>query len=50
MILEGVTYWCTVTSAEAMVEFLVQWPDLAMGDDLQEQAQFMAESMEFVAL
>jgi hypothetical protein len=50
MILEGVTYWCTVTLAEAMVEFIVQWPDLAMGDDLQEQAQFMAESMEFVAL
>jgi hypothetical protein len=50
MILEGVTYWCTVTPAEAMVEFIVQWPDLELGDDLQEQAQFMAESIEFVAL
>jgi hypothetical protein len=49
MILEGVTYWCTVAQAEAMVEFTVQWQDLAMGDDMQEQAQFKAESMEFVA-
>jgi hypothetical protein len=50
MVLEGVTYWCTVAQADAMVEFIVQWQDLALSDDLQEQAQFMAESIEFVAL
>lgn len=50
LIVEGVTYYCTVPPAEAMVELTMQWQDLAQGDDLQEHAEVFARSLEFVAL
>lgn len=50
VVVEGVTYYCTVPPVERLVELTVQWQDLAMGDDLQEHALVIAESLEFVAL
>lgn len=49
-VIEAVTYYCTVPEQRVLVELNVQWSDLAIGDDLQEHAEVMAESLEYVAL
>jgi hypothetical protein len=50
LIVEGVVYWCTVPPVGRLVEVSVQWQDLAIGDDLQEHAEVLANRLEFVAL
>jgi hypothetical protein len=50
LVVEAVTYWCVVPQVGQLVELTVQWEDLANGDELQEQAQMMAETLEYRAL
>jgi hypothetical protein len=50
LIVEGVVYWCTVPPVGRLVVVSVHWQDLAIGDDLQEHAEVLANSLEFVAL
>jgi hypothetical protein len=49
-VVEGVAYYCRIEQVARFVALTVQWHDLSLGDDLQEHAEVMAESMQFQPL